>query len=195
MNSEKTKTPFIIKFSIAYCPSVTVQSRKLLVCGTRKYHVDHLRQSQEELWVDLRLFISIYRLLSNRTVQFYCRCIQFLVFICTFISRSRSPGRSRLGSKIGWTIFRIRAFADFCEPFSLRNFDKLCSFLHNFLMNWARKSRLLRFWSKFKELSNGHILIDVLILLGQAMLQNIGDIFFSFSFFATQVWLLVFVPT
>ena len=38
MNSEKTKTPFIIKFSIAYCSSVTVQSRKLLVSGTRNLY-------------------------------------------------------------------------------------------------------------------------------------------------------------
>jgi len=33
---EKRKTLFIIKFAIAYCPSVTVHSKKLSPCGTSK---------------------------------------------------------------------------------------------------------------------------------------------------------------
>ena len=36
---EKRKTLFIMKFSIAYCPSVTVQSKKLSLCGTSKWLV------------------------------------------------------------------------------------------------------------------------------------------------------------
>ena len=34
MKIEKRKTLNIIKFAIAYCTSVTVQSKKLLRCGT-----------------------------------------------------------------------------------------------------------------------------------------------------------------
>ena len=32
---------------------------------------------------------------------------------------------------------------------------------------------------KFQELSDGHILIDVLILLGEAIIQNVSICFFS----------------
>ena len=39
-------------------------------------------------------------------------------------------------------------------------------------MNWARKSRLLRFWRKFKYLSNDHILFDFSSLLRHAMRQK-----------------------
>ena len=35
---EKRKTLFIIKFAIAYCTSATVQSKKLLLCGTSKLY-------------------------------------------------------------------------------------------------------------------------------------------------------------
>ncbi len=39
-------------------------------------------------------------------------------------------------------------------------------------MNWARKSRLLRFWSKFEMLSNGYIFFNISTLIKQAMMQN-----------------------
>ena len=42
------------------------------------------------------------------------------------------------------------------------------------ITNRAIKSRLLRFRSKFKGLSNGHILVNVSTLLKQAMIQNKG---------------------
>ena len=40
------------------------------------------------------------------------------------------------------------------------------------LLNWARKSRLPRFWRKFKYLSNGHIFFDISSFLGRAMRQK-----------------------
>ena len=39
MKIEKRKALFIIKFAIAYCTSVTVQSKKLLLCGTSKWPI------------------------------------------------------------------------------------------------------------------------------------------------------------
>ena len=58
MKIEKRKTLFIMKFAIAYWPSVTIQSKKLLLCGTSKGCM-LLRAKLEEI-SNLRLEAKIW---------------------------------------------------------------------------------------------------------------------------------------
>ena len=57
-------------------------------------------------------------------------------------------------------------------PVELVNLHISCSFHHNFWKDWARTSRLLRFWRKFKYLTNDYILFNISSLLRRAMRQK-----------------------